>query len=227
MVRDGVSAPRPKSDSAPTPPHRRARQLPGLPRARAWHIVCCWTGSMPSIRQAHRLPSLSVAVLVAVLGSGCLSTRHVARPSTPQDLENAIAAADGSVTLLEGPPASPALTDTTREVRPVAIKPEGIWVASGAEPPRLLQVMDLRGFEVRRHGLGFWEGADIGLLPAPPPAPPPATGSRERFLRRQDHHRRSRALVGGVSACLPAAWPGPWPATATSTSSTRRAEGKG
>ena len=75
-----------------------------------WYVVL----TSPSV-------AVLVAVLVALLGRGCLRTRYVAPPSTPQDIENAIAAG-GSVTLLEAPPATIPLTDTTREVRPVAIE---------------------------------------------------------------------------------------------------------
>jgi len=117
--------------------------------------------TMPSMR-----PGALLAIVTAtVVGAGCVSTRHVTRPSTPDGIQMAIDTSSGPVTLLCQPAEHPpGRAPITYDALPVAIGPEGIWVAPREYPPHLLQVRDLQGFTIRRHGLGWWEGLGIGTL---------------------------------------------------------------
>ena len=115
---------------------------------------------------ASMRPGAPLAIVVAtVLGAGCVTTHHVTRPPTPDGLQLAIDTSGGPVTLLCQPAQHlPGRAPITYDALPVAIRPEGIWVASRTYAPHLLQLGDLRGFTVRRRGLGWWEGLGIGVL---------------------------------------------------------------
>jgi hypothetical protein len=100
----------------------------------------------------------SALALAATLLGGCTITRHVQRPQTLEELNPIVWKKPGAITLLYNrpagatsavPPALPATADAAR--------------AGGEEVP-LLEVSNLRGYEVKRRGRGALEGFGLGFL---------------------------------------------------------------
>jgi hypothetical protein len=100
---------------------------------------------------------ISMFAVGACVAAGCTTTYTIRRPETPDQLESMVWKKREHITLLSGVPEGARLA-----------VPESLPVLRGAPDPDagvpLVELSNLRGYEVKRRGLGALEGLGIGTV---------------------------------------------------------------
>jgi hypothetical protein len=100
---------------------------------------------------------LSAFVVGACLVAGCTTTRTIRRPETVEELQSLVWKKREHITLLYGDPEGAASSVPAS----LALAPQPAEGDAGAPP---VDLSNLRGYEVKRRGMGALEGLGLGTL---------------------------------------------------------------
>jgi len=96
--------------------------------------------------------------LAATLLAGCTTTRQIQRPQTLEQFAPRVSRNRGAITLLYERP------EGARSPVPPALVAPAEGPRAGDEGAPVLDLLNLRGYEVKRRGLGSLEGLGVGIL---------------------------------------------------------------
>jgi hypothetical protein len=106
-------------------------------------------------RDGSMRPFISILAVAACLFPACTTTHTIRRPATAEELQSLVWKKRDHITLLKGDPEG-STSPVPRSLAPAAPPPEG-----DADVP-MVDLSNLRGYEVKRRGVGALEGLGLG-----------------------------------------------------------------